>query len=332
MQLRMKSLIVITLAVIFAISTSLAFAQDKPKDYPKRTIEIVVPVGPGGGSDSFVRTICIRARRILKTPIAVVNRPGAGGILAMEYIQSQPADGYTLWGGTLSPIIYGALIGLTKIRIDDWSPILRGVYDTAGLNVLYEGKYKNVQDLIADAKARPGKQNWGVMGNVTGLQAMYAKEWIDKAGIDIKLVPYNKAGKMVASFLGGHLDAMLEEPGSISDLIKTKKIRPVLIYAKDRIPAFPDVPTTKELGVPAYRSLARGLLAKKGTPEPIINYLHAAFKKSYSHKLFQNYLKAEYLDLRPGYLNPTDMKKFLKDEEAYLTEKYKKAGIYKLKK
>lgn len=333
MRMRKNGLIVSFVIFLTLVSTGTVLAQEKPKEYPTRPIEVVVGYGPGGGSDIFARTVCIPARRWIKdAPLVIVNKPGAGGVLAMEYIQSQPADGYTILAGSLVAVVTAGLTGLTKYQHTDFEPILRAQYDTMMMEVLPGGKYNTVQDVIADAKARPGKQTWGVVGSATGFNAILARQFTGPTKIDVKLVPFDRAGKQHAALLGGHVDVILEEPGPISELLEAKKMKPLLVFAEERIKDFPDVPTTKELGAEAYLGVWRGIVAKKGTPKPIIDYLHGVFKKAMETGFYKKFEKSEYLHLRPGYLGTEDFRKFMQKEAEFYTREYKKLGIYKIKK
>ncbi len=128
------------------------------------------------------------------------------------------------------------------------------------------------------------------------------------------------------------MDVILEEPGPIAELLEAKKMLPVLVFAEERIEDFPDVPTTKEMGAPAYLGVWRGVVVKKGTPKPIVDYLHAVYKKAYDSGFYQKYQRSTYLHLRRGYLSPEDFAKFMKNEAEFYTREYKKLGIYKIKK
>jgi tripartite-type tricarboxylate transporter receptor subunit TctC len=197
-------------------------------------------------------------------------------------------------------------------------------------HVLPGGKYNSIQDVIADAKARPGKQTWTIIGSPMGDDAIRVKQFTEPLGINIKVVGFENAGKAHAAVLGGHVDVLTEEVGPVSGLLEAKKITPVMVFAEKRLEAYPDVPTTKELGAEAYMGPTRGLVAKKGTPKPIIQYLHDAFKESMESSLYKDYVKANHLDLRPGYLGPEDCLKWLHEEAEFYADVYKKAGVYKI--
>ena len=321
--------LVIVCALMGSIGT--AAAIDKPKGYPERPVEVVVPYGAGGGSDLFARAACVMARREMKNPLVIINKPGAGGVLGFEYVLSQPADGYTIAATSLSSIVTAGLTGMTNFKYTDFQPILRAQHDTLALEVLPGGKYKNIQDVIADAKARPGQQTWVQVGSATGLVAFSVQEFVDGLGIDVKILNYNSAGKQHAALLGGHVDVIAEEPGPIAGMLDAGKMKMVVVFAKERLKDYPDVPTTQEIGVDAFKGVYRGIVVKKGTPKPICDYLHAVFKKSIESKFYKDYEHSNYLDLRPGYLGPEDFQKFLDKEDAFFTKAYKKMGLYKIK-
>lgn len=330
----MKLKSVLTATFIFSIALILlfggaSFAQEKPKDYPKKPIEVYVVGGPGGGSDIFTRTICMQARRYLKNPLVVINKPGGGGAVAAEYLQSKPADGYSLLSGAMLPLVESPLLGMVKYTYEDWQPVIRAQLDTTMIVGLPDGKFKSIQEAIADAKARPGQQTWGVVGTATGFNAIAASQFTDALNIEVKLVPFDRAGKQHAALLGGHIDLIMEEPGPISELILSKKMKPLVVFAEERISAFPDVPTSKEIGANAFMGLYRGIAVKKGTPRPIVDYLHDNFKKAMEFKMYKDFEKSNWLHLRPGYMGPDDFDAYLREQVKIYTKEFKKMGVYK---
>jgi len=263
--------------------------------------------------------------------LIIVNKPGAQALVGMNYLQEQPADGHTLLMGGFNFFISNYLTGRTKYRYPDFQPILRAQYDIMMVQALVGGKYRTFDDLIADGKSRPGQLVVGTVGDTLSMLALAAQVLFEKQGVEIKIVPYNRAGKMHAALLGGHLDAMLEEAGPIGELIEAKKIRPLVIFAKERIEAFPDVPTTTDVGAEeVVQGAYRGIAVKAGTPGPIVDYLHGVFKKAMETKLYKTYERSQYMHLRPGYLGPDDSLKFLAEEEAFYTREYKRLGVYKI--
>ena len=330
MRLKKQILSLVVLACIFAlIPVGPVAAQEKPKDFPTKPIEIYVGAGPGGGSDIFTRTICLQARRNLNNPLVVINKPGGGGAVAAEYVLTRPADGYTLISGALVALVEAPLLGMVKYSYEDWQPVMRGQLDTMMMVGLPDGKFKNVQEVLEDAKASPGQQTWGVVGTATGFNAIVASQFTEAMKIKVKLVPFDRAGKQHAALLGKHVDLILEEPGPISQLLQSNKMKPLMVFAEERISAFPDVPTTKEVGAEAYMGLFRGIAVKKGTPRPIVDYLHDGFKKAMGFKMYQDFEKSNWLHLRPGYQGPDDFDAYMREQVKLYTEEFKRMGVYK---
>ncbi len=327
-----KNLIVfmalMTLAIIWVPSL---LAIEKPKDYPGRSVEVVVGYGAGGGSDLFARAAVEEAKKLMKVPLVVVNKPGAGGVVALEYVQGQPADGNTIWAGSTTVIVTGGLLGTTKYQYTDFQPIIRAQLDTMMLMVK-PGRFKNIQELIADAKARPGQQTWGIVGLATGYTAYIADAFVRAVEIAPKIVPFDRAGKQHASLLGGHIDVMMEEPGAAISLVEGKKVAPMVVFAEKRVGPFPDVPTTYEMGAREALGIYRGVVVKKGVPADIVRYLEEVFTAAVNSASYKKYEKESFLDWRKGYLNSKEFTDFMKMDAERATEFFKRTGVYQIKK
>jgi putative tricarboxylic transport membrane protein len=325
------------LAIIFALAaflthTPVAAAIEKPKNYPERPVEVVVGYGAGGGSDLFARAIVAEARNIMKVPIPVVNKPGAGGVVAVEYLQGQPADGYTLLAGAATVILTGGLLGMSKHQYTDFDLIIRAQHDVMLLVVKYDSHFKTIQDVIADAKARPGQQTWGIVGTANGYQAYIADSFANVVGITPKIIPFDSAGRQQSSLLGGHNDVMLDEPATVISLAQGKKVRPLLVFAKERIRPFPDLPTIGEMGAKDFPGIYRGVVAKKGIPPETLRYLVEVFTAAYNSPAYKKYEASDFLDLRKGFLGPKEFEAFLKEDAERVTNYFKRTGVYQIKK
>jgi len=329
MSLKKRIALTVLTTFVVGLIAGVALAIEKPKDYPKRPIEFVVAYGPGGGSDVFTRTICTPVRKFMRglPPIVVVNKPGAGGATAMAYVQDQPADGYTIFSGSTVITSTGNLAGTSKYTYTDWRQIMRAQLDTETIIVKGTGgKYNTIQELVADAKARPGQVTMGVIGRKEFWYTVIG-QWADAQNLKFKLINWQRAGKATAALLGGHLDGIIDEPATTMSLIKAKKLKVILTFTEKSVKQFPGVPCTKDIGADAYLSVFRGLAAKKGTPEPIVKYLHDLFKKAYDSGYYQSYQEWALLHLREGYLNSDDSQKFHKDQYDIMYCEYKKRGF-----
>lgn len=293
----------------------------KESKYPERSIEAVVGWGAGGGTDTFTRAITKPASEILGVPFVVVNKPGASGSIAGDYVARQPADGYTIWAISSNYPLNVAL-GKTPHGLDKYIPVARLQHDTATIQIAADGPFKDINELVEAAKANPGKVTIGGTGAM-GFDEIVIAMWEKAAGIDLNYVPYDKAGKMHSALLGGHIDAMFEEFGPTIGMIKEGKIKVVLAFTDKRLEDFPDVPVAPEFGWDVTEGQSRGILVPAGTPEEVVKTLESAFKQAKESESYKSYERDKYLHLREGWLGSEDFKAQL--EQAI--EKYK--GILK---
>ena len=327
--MKVKPIYTILIITILILSfTGFSWGQAKPKDYPTRAIEVVVQYGAGGGSDIFVRSLMMPARRTLKVPINVTNLTGGAGVKASQYVLSQPADGYTIYNFSPEQLI-NTIFGRENYK-EEFAPLCNVQQDLSMFYVRAESPHKTIQDVIKYAKENPGKLQF------TGTTAASPDEVIimlfaKKAGIKVKYIPFDAAPETHAAVLGGHIDVLHEEPGVIMSLIEAKKLRPLVIFTEKRVEKFPDVPTGRELGYDITMGRWRGLCVKKGTPQEIINYLADAFKKAANHSSYKAIAHASLLDLREGWKGPEEYGKFWDEEYVNYKEIFEGLGYLKKK-
>ena len=315
-------------AVSFLVIVTLSFAglvwsqAPKPKDYPTRGIEAVVQYGAGGGSDIFVRSLMMAARKDLKVAINVTNLTGGAGVKASTYVLSQPADGYTIYNFSPEQLI-NTIFGRENYK--EFIPLCNVQQDESMFYVRPESPFKTIQDVIKFAKENPGKLQF------TGTTAASPDEVIimlfaQKAGIKIKYIPFDSAPESHAAVLGGHLDVLHEEPGVLVSLLEAKKLRPLIVFTEKRLEKFPDVPTGSELGYDITMGRWRGLALKKGTPPAVVNYLADVMKKATEDPMYKDVAHKSLLDLRPGWKGPEEYGKFWEEEYARYYEIFKGLG------
>jgi tripartite-type tricarboxylate transporter receptor subunit TctC len=318
-----KSIWTVLQGTIFALSLiGPAWSLDGPKDYPTREIEVVVQYPVGGGSDIFIRSLMIPARKYLKVGIRVINLAGEGGVKASKYVLSRPADGYTIYNFNPEQII-NTIFSRENYR--KFAPLCNVQQDQSMFYVRAESPFKTVQDLIRYAKENPGKLRF------TGTSAASPDEVITmlfakKAGIKVQYIPFDAASETHAAVLGGHLEVLHEEPGVIMSLIESNKLRPLIVFAEKRIEEFPKVPTARELGYDITMGRWRGLCVKKGTSQKIISYLAEVFKKCADDPSYKTIAHANLLDLRPGWKGSEEFGTFWEEEYARYYEIFKELG------
>lgn len=308
---------------LMILSASAVFGADK---FPSRNIEYVVGWGAGGGSDTFGRIICIPVRRHLKSTLSVVNMPGAASAIAMEYVQKQPADGYTLLGLT-SELVSNQLQGRTRYNHRDFNPIIRAHVDIGMIQGGPKSPFKNWKEMVAFANKGERKIRLGGTG-AASFDQIASMIILDSAGIADKVtyVPFDSAGEMHAQLLGGHLDAMYEEPGVTLNLIEAGKMIPLIVFIKDRLEKFPDVPSAGELGLEIPPMMWRGIVVKKGTPQPVVDALEAAFTKAMKSSMYKAFERERMLDMFPGYMGSKDFTADLEREYVLYQKVIKKLG------
>ncbi len=271
-------------------TSSAASAADQ--SYPSRQIRMVVGFPSGQAIDALARYFAAKLGEDLKQPVIVDNRAGASGIIAHEYVKGAPADGYTLLitsGATLA--INPALFkNLPYDPIKDFAPIILTNTTPMFLAVSAETPVNTFQEMVAYAKARPGKLAYGSGGS--GLTQHIAMEMLKKAaGIDLLHVPYKGSPAMVTDLIGGRVQFAFDTSTSILPHAANGRVKLLGVTSLERSPAAPDVPTLAEQGLPGFEALTwAGLVAPAGTPPAIIEKLNAAMNRVLQNPATKAYL------------------------------------------
>ena len=246
-------------------------------EYPERPIRLIVPSPPGGGTDSSTRMITPKLGEILGQQVVVDNRGGASGNLGAEIALQAPPDGYTLLAAiashTSNPYV------MKKVPYDlerDFVPISRTVTVPNVLISHPSLPAKNVKELIAFAKARPGQLQYASAG-IGSMPHLMMAFFVSAAGLEMTHVPYKGAGPALGDVIAGHVPIMAANILSTLPHVKAQRVRAYGVTSAKRASAAPDIPTIAEAGVPGYEAVQWfGLLAPAGTPAPIVTKLHGA--------------------------------------------------------
>jgi putative tricarboxylic transport membrane protein len=306
-----KSIFIISLLMLLVIFIFTTNCLASP-DFPDRTIEIIVGWGAGGGSDLFARTIAKEVEKILDTNIVIINMPGASSSEATNFVQSQAADGYTIFGVT-SDVLMNPYLGRTKYDFDSFTPILRAHVDTGMLHTSSESRFKTWEDVVNFAKENPRDLTIGGTGSAS-FDEIATTVILQSAGIKATFVPFESAGMMHAELLGGHIDLMYDEPAPVMALVESGKLTSLIVATEDRIKYFPDVPSAGELGYKIPPGMWRGMVVKKGTPKEIVKILVDAFYKATLTESYKDFEEGRLLNIRAGYLNSEDFYKVMERE------------------
>src|SRR5436190_9374667 len=234
--------------------------------------------------------------------ITVINRPGAAGSVAVAEVARAAPDGYTI---VLSPqsalVIAAQLQDLAYKTPDDYEPFINLVAYYPMIAVRSESEYKTIQDLVADAKANPGKIRVGSPGEGTSSH-LNLEEFMRQTGTKMIHVPFQGWAQSSPALLGGHIEAVVAQPGELKGAVEGKRIRVLLAFQPKRHPVFPDVPTARELGWDVANGVWYMLMAPKKTPQQVVKYLHDAAKAAIEDPQFAGTMAARGIDVdyRPG--------------------------------
>lgn len=255
-----------------------AFAQTA---YPNKVITIIVPFSAGGTTDILARVIAQGLTAELGQSVVVDNRAGAGGNIGGQLAARAAADGYTLFMGTVGTHAINASL-YKKMPFDpikDFAPLTR-VANVPNLLVANPAQpYKTVQELIAYAKANPGKVNFGSSGSGSSIH-LSGELFKSMAKVDMQHVPYKGSAPAVTDLLGNQIGIMFDNMPSAIQHVRSGKLRPIAVTTAKRSPELPDVPTIAEAGVPGYEATSWfGMFAPAGTPAPIVTQLNKALVK-----------------------------------------------------
>ena len=296
------------------------------QSYPSRPITIVVGYTPGAVSDLAARTISEGLNAAWGQPVIVDNRPGSGSNIAAGYAARQPADGYTLMVGTDATITSNVyLYKHTPFDpVKDFMPVINAGANIICLAVNAELPIKSVADVIAYAKANPGKLNYGSSG--TGSPHHLAGELLhQKAGIDIAHIPYKGGGAAVNDLLGGHISMAFLSLSAAVPHMNTGKLRIIAVVEKTRYAALPEIPTIGETVAGFEMSSWVGLFAPAGTPQPIVTQLNEAIAKILTTETVKAKLANLGLVVQAG--TPGEFAELVKDGLKVRGELIKAAGI-----
>src|SRR5471032_1074764 len=239
--------------------------------YPSKPIRLIVPFGPGGGTDLIARTLSQRLTEALGQSVVVDNRAGAGGVIGADLVAKALPDGYTLVMGTPGPLtINPALLAKMPYTLADFAPIALTTISPFMLVVHPSVPAKSVKELIALAHAKPDTLNFGSAGN--GSVAHLAGEQFKAlAGVKITHVPYKGGGQSLIDLLGGQLQMVIDNLPTVLPQVRLGKLRGLAVGTPKRSALVPEYPTMIEAGVPGYEATtASGVLAPAKTPRAIV--------------------------------------------------------------
>ena len=278
----MKKQISVLILVLLAAMGGFA-DKGLAETYPSRPVSVIVPFPPGGVAELTARPLLAVLERILRQPFVVVNKPGASGTVGTQQASISKPDGYTLLVTVSSMSVFpevDILFGRPKTyKREDFAPIALLSADPMILVVKKDSVYKSVADIVADAKKRPGEIKYSSSG-VYGATHLPTEMFAHAAGIKLRHVPYTGGGPALIALLGGHVDILFSVPIIAFVQLKSGDVTPLAVASEKRHPAFPNVPTLKELGYDVEYYMWCGFFAPRATPPDILKILREATRQA----------------------------------------------------
>ena len=314
-------------SVLTLLLLSLVGAWPAAAQYPERPLTILSGYPAGGMVDIVARALAEGLKKKYPKGVSVVTRPGGGGSLAVaELVQAKP-DGYTVILAPISTlVIHPQLNDLPYKTPDDYEAIINTVAFYSVIAVKADAPWKTMQELVAAAKANPGKLRTGSPGEGTSSH-LNLEELKRLSGANLTHVPFAGWGETSPALLGGHVDAAMAQPGEVKPLVDAKKLRVLAVASPQRHPFFPEAPTGKEVGLGDGIGTWFVLTAPKGTPGPALKVLHDSAKDAMEEPSFVALMKSRVVDI--DYKSGDKLRQELVREQKEWNDVLKRLGMIK---
>jgi len=312
---------------LFALAACVVFTGGMARAaYPDRVIKIVVPFAPGGGTDVVARTLAQEMSKELGVSVIIENKPGAGTIIGTQAVATAEGDGHTLLMGTFANAVNPGLYA--KLPYDQHRDLTAVALVARSFSIVVvnpKSSFKSIADLIAAAKADPDKLSYGTYG--TGTSAHLAGELFKHmANVNLTTVPYKGSAPAITDLLSGQIQVMFTTVASAAALVEAGQLRAMAVTSAERSPAFPNLPTVAEAGVPGYDAEAwYGLFAPSKTPPEIIDRINKAAANAVKAESFKKLSVNEGLILVAS--PPSELERYFREEEDRWRKVIQDAGI-----
>ena len=295
---------------VLAAAAAVPLAASAQGAYPIKPIRVIVPGGAGTSPDVIMRLLGEPMSKALGQPVVIDNKPGASTIIGAQAVATAPGDGYTLLytvnnTTSINPYIYKSL----PYKPEDFVPVIRVLSVPYVVITSAQSPYKTLGDMLAAAKASPGKLNYGSYGVGQGTHVAMAR-LLNAAGADMVHVPYKDSA--TPDLMAGLITTIMDAPTTTISNVQAGKIRALAVTGPKRLEALPDVPTVSETYKGFVGDSWQGLLAPKGTPATVVNKINETAQKIIATPEFQKRLKD--FGLVPVGGTPADFQQFLKDD------------------
>ncbi len=315
----------VVLFSLMVLAVGAGFAAEKK--FPTRPINVIIPFQPGD-TDNNLRPFTDKMAQYLGQPLNFIYKPGASGSVGAQFVRTSDPDGYTLVGTQQSCLV---IVPLTTKGVSytwkDFAPVcgLAGGYNVIAVQT--KSRWKNIQELLAEAKQNPGKISYSSGSGALGITTLIAEAFFKEAGVKLNLIPAQGSGPAVVAILGGHTDATSSQVTPAFPHIQAGTLRALVVSTEKRVPTLPDVPTCKELGYDVVVPSLYGLLAPKGTPKEVVETIAQAAKKAAEEHKTAIEASLSKSGMLIQYRGPEQWSEFLKWQSDYWTKTVPALGL-----
>jgi tripartite-type tricarboxylate transporter receptor subunit TctC len=309
----MKKFLLISVMLVLAFSVVFGSPSAEGRAYPARPIEIIVPFAAGGGTDAAGRAAAESLKGIFNQDVVVVNKTGGGGAVGFQDGLSAKPDGYTLILATRETVTL-PLLGQAPFKSDDFRYIGMINEDPPLIVVPSTSKYRTIEELFAELKARPGQLNFAA----SVVPNYYGGTLTLKTGLTFVTIPNNGAAPAITELLGGRADFGIYAPGESKAQLDAGNLRPLAVMSETRFDLLPDVPTLKEKGYDVVSSASRGIAVSPKVPEEICKILEDAVAKVARDPKYLDFMRKAFYGVT--YLDAAAYTKFVQDDVEVLRE------------
>jgi tripartite-type tricarboxylate transporter receptor subunit TctC len=311
---------------LLALAASLFLSLAHAQPYPAKPIRIIVPYAPGGTSDILARQIGPKLTEAWGQPVIVENKPGANGNVGADFVAKSAPDGYTLLLTDVGGLVISASV-YPKLPFDpskDFSPVVMVSYSPHVLAVHPSVKASNVKELIALAKANPGKLNFAISG-LGGAPQLAGIEFAQRTGVNWTYIPYKGGSDAVAAVVAGQADVLFNGMLATWPSVQGGRLKAVAISSAQRMPSAPDTPTVAEQGLPGFETGSfQGVVGPKGIPRDTVAKLNGELVKLLNTQEMKERFAKQGTEVRAG--TPESLGQWLSSEQAKWARVVKESG------
>lgn len=313
--MKYRSIFSTAAAALIGLSALTATHGVHAQAFPNKPIQLIIPFAPGD-TDRMLRPFTDKMGEFLGQPVVMTYKPGAGGAVGAGQVAASKPDGYNIVGTSPGSIVVVPLANKdVSYSTESFEPIAALSEGGFMLVVQSTSPWKTLKELIEASKKEPGKITYSTSGS-KGITNMLGEIFAQDAGVKWSHIPYQGSGPAITALLGGHVNMSSTAVGPAQAHIKSGSLRPLAVFGDQRLKAFPDVPTLKELGYNVGSPVLYGILAPKGTPKEVIDVIYNAAKKASEKYNTEISGALDTLGAQPNVRGPKEYTEYLKGQKA----------------